>query len=61
MIKHFDAFTAVSEPATEYLLSLKKQVPITLVPKRIDLKPEKAKPNGSIHPKKINNIICLED
>jgi len=51
MIKHFDAFTAVSEPATEYLLSL-KQVPITLVPNGIDIKRYSAKPSGSFkHPK----------
>lgn len=37
MIKYFDSFTAVSDAATEFLLSLQK-VPIAIVPNGIDLK-----------------------
>lgn len=62
-IKYFDAFTAVSEPATEYLLSL-KQVPITIVPNGIDLKKYAQRPSKAVkHPEKqtILYIGRLED
>jgi phosphatidylinositol alpha-mannosyltransferase len=37
LLRHIDAFTAVSEPASEYLLSL-ADVPVTIIPNGIDLK-----------------------
>ena len=46
MLKYFDAFTAVSEPATEYLLSLRK-LPITIVPNGIDLAKYSTPPSGT--------------
>jgi phosphatidylinositol alpha-mannosyltransferase len=43
MLKYFDAFTAVSTAATEYLLSLEK-VPITIVPNGVDVAKYRKKP-----------------
>lgn len=62
-IKYFDAYTAVSVPATEYLLSL-KDVPITIIPNGIDYKKYSKKPNRALrHPamKTILYIGRLED
>lgn len=63
LIKYFDAFTAVSEPATEYLLSL-KEVPISIVPNGIDYKKYSHKPARALrHPamKTILYVGRLED
>ncbi|HSX43290.1 MAG TPA: glycosyltransferase family 4 protein [Candidatus Saccharimonadales bacterium] len=43
LLRHIDAFTAVSDPAAEYLLSL-ADVPVTIIPNGIDLKHFKAAP-----------------
>lgn len=43
LIKHFDAFTAVSEPAMEYFRTLSHK-PVTIVPNGIDVKKYSKKP-----------------
>lgn len=62
-IKHFDAFTAVSDQPTEYLLNLQK-VPITIIPNGVDYKKYSHKPSRSLrHPgmKTILYVGRLED
>ncbi|MBA3757703.1 glycosyltransferase family 4 protein [Candidatus Saccharibacteria bacterium] len=57
-IKYFDAFTAVSVPAMEYLLSLKK-VPITVVPNGIDFKKYSRRPARAIRNPGMKTILYI--
>lgn len=52
MIKLFDEFTAVSEPATEYFRTISNR-PVTIVPNGIDVKKYNSRPSSAVrHPKK---------
>lgn len=58
MLKYFDAFTAVSEPATEYLLSIAR-VPITIVPNGVDIKKYSTRPADAAGNSKKKTILYI--
>lgn len=56
--RYFDAFTAVSGPATEYLSSLER-VPITIVPNGVDVAKYSSKPKDAVHNLKRKTILFV--
>jgi phosphatidylinositol alpha-mannosyltransferase len=58
MLKYFDAFTAVSEPATEYFRTLSEQ-PVTIVPNGINIKKFASKPSTAIRHPKMKTILYV--
>lgn len=58
MIKHFDLFTAVSEPATEYFRTLSTR-PVTIVPNAIDIDKYRDAPKSAIRDSKMKSILYI--
>lgn len=58
MIKYFDVFTAVSEPATDYFKTLSHR-PVIIVPNAIDIEKYQNSPVSAIHHPKTKTILYI--